>query len=397
MERTYEYYREIFKDIQMPFAFVDLDLFDQNIKDVLKRARGKNIRIASKSVRCVSLLKRIFEKDSQFQGIMSYDALEAVFLSQKGFDDLLVAYPMWDEKRVEAVCQEVQKGKKIVLMVDSLEHIEHLNHIGQKNDTVIPLCLDIDMSSNYFGIHFGVWRSSVRTVKEALTLCKKIKDSKFVTLYGVMGYEAQIAGLPDFSPANNFLLNAVIRFLKKRSKKEVRKRRTQIVSAILKEEFELSFVNGGGTGSVEITSEEDLVTEVTVGSGFYSPKLFDYYKNFRHLPAAGYAIEITRIPKKGIYTCHGGGYVASGSAGIDKLPFPYLPTGAKLDPNEGAGEVQTPIRYNGPLKLTYGDPIFMRHAKAGELCERFKELYLISNGKIIDKVPTYRGEGQCFI
>ncbi len=397
MERTYEYYREIFKDIQMPFAFVDLDLFDQNIKDVLKRARGKNIRIASKSVRCVSLLKRIFEKDSQFQGIMSYDALEAVFLSQKGFDDLLVAYPMWDEKRVEAVCQEVQKGKKIVLMVDSLEHIEHLNHIGQKNDTVIPLCLDIDMSSNYFGIHFGVWRSSVRTVKEALTLCKKIKDSKFVTLYGVMGYEAQIAGLPDFSPANNFLLNAVIRFLKKRSKKEVRKRRTQIVSAILKEGFELSFVNGGGTGSVEITSEEDLVTEVTVGSGFYSPKLFDYYKNFRHLPAAGYAIEITRIPKKGIYTCHGGGYVASGSAGIDKLPFPYLPTGAKLDPNEGAGEVQTPIRYNGPLKLTYGDPIFMRHAKAGELCERFKELYLISNGKIIDKVPTYRGEGQCFI
>ena len=397
MERTYEYYREIFKDIQMPFAFVDLDLFDQNIKDVLKRARGKNVRIASKSVRCVSLLKRIFEKNPQFQGIMSYDALEAVFLSQKGFDDLLVAYPTWDEKRVDAVCQEVQKGKKIVLMVDSLEHIEHLNHIGQKNDTVIPLCLDIDMSSNYFGIHFGVWRSSVRTVKEALTLCKKIKDSKFVTLDGVMGYEAQIAGLPDFSPANNFLLNAVIRFLKKRSKKEVRKRRTQIVSAILKEGFELSFVNGGGTGSVEITSEEDLVTEVTVGSGFYSPKLFDYYKNFRHLPAAGYAIEITRIPKKGIYTCHGGGYVASGSAGIDKLPFPYLPTGAKLDPNEGAGEVQTPIRYNGPLKLTYGDPIFMRHAKAGELCERFKELYLISNGKIIDKVPTYRGEGQCFI
>ena len=106
-----------------------------------------------------------------------------------------------------------------------------------------------------------------------------------------------------------------------------------------------------------------------MGSAFFSPGLFDYYQRFRHLPAAGFAIEITRKPAKSVYTCHGGGWVASGAAGVDKLPTPYLPDGARLTENEGAGEVQTPVIYTGTEQLELGDPIFMRHAKAGELCE----------------------------
>jgi len=59
--------------------------------------------------------------------------------------------------------------------------------------------------------------------------------------------------------------------------------------------------------------------------------------------------------------------------------------------------VQTPVLYKGTEKLKLGDPIFMRHAKAGELCERFNSLLLVAEGKIIDEVKTYRGEGKCFL
>ena len=48
---TYTYYKEIFRSTSMPFAFVDLDLFDENVKQIKPRAKGKKIRIASKSVR----------------------------------------------------------------------------------------------------------------------------------------------------------------------------------------------------------------------------------------------------------------------------------------------------------------------------------------------------------
>jgi D-serine deaminase-like pyridoxal phosphate-dependent protein len=210
----------------------------------------------------------------------------------------------------------------------------------------------------------------------------------------VMGYEAQIAGVQDRVQGRG-LQNALIPALKKRSLAELRLRRQAVVGAAGGDN--LRFVNAGGTGSLETSILEPWVTEVTVGSGFYSPALFDGYLNFKHLPAAAFAIAIVRRPRPHIYTCMGGGYVASGAAGGDRLPLPYLPEGARLIANEGVGEVQTPIQYDGPETLTIGDPIFFRHAKAGELCERFNQLYLVSEGRIVEVVPTYRGEGMCFM
>jgi D-serine deaminase-like pyridoxal phosphate-dependent protein len=64
---------------------------------------------------------------------------------------------------------------------------------------------------------------------------------------------------------------------------------------------------------------------------------------------------------------------------------------------EGAGEVQTPVIYTGAEHLHLGDPVFLRHSKAGELCERFKSLLLVQGGKVTGEVLTYRGEGQCFV
>jgi D-serine deaminase-like pyridoxal phosphate-dependent protein len=191
--------------------------------------------------------------------------------------------------------------------------------------------------------------------------------------------------------------NALVRRLKQRSADEDAERRAAIVELVKSYGIMLRFVNGGGTGSMVTTRADSAVTEITVGSAFYAPALFDHYRDFRYQPAAAYAIEIVRRPRRDIYTCLGGGYIASGATGPEKQPVPYLPRGAKLLPLEGAGEVQTPVRYKGPVSLALGDPIFLRHSKAGELCERFEKLLLVSNGAIVDEVPTYRGGGQCFL
>jgi len=380
----------------MPFAFVDLDLFDQNLADIKQRAGNKTIRIASKSIRCTHLMQRILATGAPFKGVMAYTPAEAIFLSEQHFDDLLVAYPCWHEKAIGAVCETLKKGKRIILMADKIAHIERLNSIGQARNVPVLVCLDIDMSSRYPGLHFGTHRSSINSVKTLKPVLKAIRKSAFVRLVGIMGYEGQIASLNDAVPQQK-LMNGVVRVLKKRSISEVSKRRTAILKHLQQQGFAIDFVNGGGTGSLESTTLEEGVTEVTVGSGFYAPGLFDHFSNFKHAPAAAYAIEITRNPRKGIYTCYGGGYTASGAMAGDKLPKPYLPKGAALTPNEGAGEVQTPIVYTGKDKIDLGDPIFLRHSKAGELCERFNALILVKNGKIVNRVPTYRGQGKCFL
>jgi D-serine deaminase-like pyridoxal phosphate-dependent protein len=389
----YATYREIFRGIPMPFAYVDLDLFDRNIHDIAARARGTPIRVASKSVRCAPLLKRIMAHPG-YRGVMCYTALEAVHLAEHGFDDLLVGYPSGQANAVAAACELVRAGKQVALMVDSVEQVTKLGDLAARENVVLPVCLDIDMSTDVPGLHFGVWRSSVFSAADALRVYDAISACASLRLDGVMGYEAQIAGVGD---AGGGFQKRLIRLLKRRSIPQVAERRKAIVDALKAKGATLRFVNGGGTGSIESTIQEASVTEVASGSGFYSPGLFDRFQAFKHQPAAGYAIEIVRRPKPDIYTCLGGGYVASGEVGLAKQPVPYLPTGAQLMANEGAGEVQTPVVYRGAETLNIGDPIFMRHAKAGELCERFNSLYLISGGKIVDEVPTYRGEGKNFL
>jgi D-serine deaminase-like pyridoxal phosphate-dependent protein len=160
---------------------------------------------------------------------------------------------------------------------------------------------------------------------------------------------------------------------------------------------ELEFVNGGGTGSIESTTAEAAVTEVAAGSGFYAPMLFQYYRGLTLAPAAGFALPVVRKPSRSIATALGGGYVASGAVRADRLPVPVAPTGLRLDAREGAGEAQTPLLGGGAAELRIGDRVYLRHAKAGELCERFNTLLLLDGDRVVDEVPTYRGEGRCFL
>ena len=98
MRANYDYYKAAFEGVEMPFAFVDLDLFDKNIKDIVQRVGNKSIRIATKSLRCTTLIHRILDVSPQFKGLMCFTAAEAVWLAKQGFDDLLVAYPTVHQK-----------------------------------------------------------------------------------------------------------------------------------------------------------------------------------------------------------------------------------------------------------------------------------------------------------
>jgi len=373
-----------------------MDLFDENIGLIRQRAGRLPVRIATKSLRCFHLIEYLLKADPQFIGVMSFSAEEAVYLSKKGIDDILIAYPETNELALTMVAREIGEGKHLTLMVDDPAHVELLEKVGASLKTSLPVCIDVDVSVDFPGLHFGVWRSPVRDGVALRRLLEVLKKTRYVQLQGIMGYESQIAGVTD-KVRGQRLMNTVKRFLKQLSFEKINEKRQKAVEIIRNEGFNLKFVNGGGTGSIETTQKDRSVTEVTAGSGFYNSHLFDNYKSFSLLPAAGFGCAISRIPKKGIYTCAGGGYVASGAIEKLKAPLPVLPEGVRLTENESAGEVQTPVIYEGKEPLSIGDPIFFRHSKAGELCERFKVLQLIRKGKIEQVVNTYRGDGQCFI
>ena len=272
------------------------------------------------------------------------------------------------------------------IAVDSIEYVDALRRWLPKGAPV-RVVVDVDASLRIGPAHLGVRRSPIRSPRKAAAVAGAARDAG-LQVVGMMFYDAQIAGLPDSSP--------VIRLVKSRSDASLRRRRAAVRAAIEDVTGPLQFANGGGTGSLEVTGADPALTELAAGSGLVGPTLFDGYDAFTPQPAVAFALPVVRRAAKDIVTCFSGGYIASGPAGRNRVPAVHHPQGLKMIGTEGAGEVQTPLRGKAARDLSIGDRVWFRHAKAGELAERFDEYVVISGDEVVDVVPTYRGEGKNF-
>ena len=385
-------------DVDPPFALVDFDAFWSNAADLRQRAADKPIRLASKSVRCRELQRRVLEEDG-FEGTLSFTLPEALWLAGHGFDDLVVAYPTADRAALRELARlsGERSDLRVTIMIDGTDQLDFVDGTIGARAQPIRVCLDVDAGLRLLGgrVRVGAKRSPIHTADEAISLAKEVARRPGFQLVGLMAYEAQIAGVGD-APPGRPLRGAAIRAMQSRSRAELAARRSEIVAAV-QSIAPLEFVNGGGTGSVETTARESSVTEVAAGSGLFGPTLFATYRAFKPRPAALFALPVVRRPAAEVATLLGGGYLASGTADRSRLPTPYLPAGLRLDGQEGAGEVQTPVLGSPARSLRIGDRVYFRHAKAGEMCERFDSLLLVEGDRIVDETPTYRGEGRCFL
>jgi D-serine deaminase-like pyridoxal phosphate-dependent protein len=394
-------YEAIFGSVRAPFAFVDKDAMRSNANAMVAQAGGLPIRVASKSVRSVPILRRILELDEAYRGILAFTLPEALWLAGQGFDDIVVAYPSADSAAIGELTALAAEGAPAPIpMVDDAPHLDLIEGAIGAGGLELPVCMDVD--AGWWPLagrvaRIGPKRSPVHYPDRARSLAAEIAARPGTRLAGLMAYEGHIAGLGDDAPGHP-LRSAAIRRMQAASEREIRERLPRVVAAVREASGgELGFVNGGGTGSLARTAAAGVATELTAGSGFYAPHLFDNYRSLDLIPAAFFVLPIVRRPSPSVVTALGGGYLASGTADEARLPQPYLPEGLRLDGQEGAGEVQTPLHGTAARALRVGDRVYMRHAKAGELCERFNSLYLVEGDRIVDEVPTYRGEGKAFL
>ena len=84
------------RPLATPLMVVDLDAFDANARDLARRAGGKPIRVASKSLRVPALIARALAAPG-FHGVLGYTLREALWLErQQVSDDIVIAYPTVD-------------------------------------------------------------------------------------------------------------------------------------------------------------------------------------------------------------------------------------------------------------------------------------------------------------
>ena len=384
-----------------PVAVLDLTAFEHNVADLRRRAGGVPIRVASKSIRVRSVISEILARDG-FAGVLAYDVAEAIWLAtESGIGDVLLGYPSVRPHAVRALIADDVARARVTLLVDSAEHLDIVDALvppAQRGDVRVAIDLDASLKLGGGRLHLGVRRSPVHSPEQARTLAESIDRRPGFVLVGVMSYEAQVAGMGN-GVAGKPLTNAAVRLMQQRSMAELIERRTAAIAAINTVRA-LEFVNGGGTGSLEVTATDPSVTDIAAGSGFFGGHLFDSYAHFQPAPAVGFGLDVVRLPAPCIATCAGGGWIASGPPGTDRLPLPVWPAGLKYVGTEAAGEVQTPLR--GAGGLTVGDRVWFRHTKSGEICERVNEVVVIArdaggSARVVDRLPTYRGEGKCFL
>ncbi|MHA3701701.1 amino acid deaminase/aldolase [Jatrophihabitans sp. YIM 134969] len=359
-----------------PVLALHVPTLRRNAADLVRRAGGTPIRIASKSVRVRWVLSDVLGRTG-VQGVMGYSPREARWLVDHGIEDVLLGYPSVDRAGLASL-----HGAPVTLMVDDVAQLDFA-------PPGASVCLDVDASLRLGRVHLGVRRSPLRTPEQVAALAGRVAARGF-RVRGVMFYEAQVAGLPDTS--------AAVRLVKRLSLRDLAIRRAAVVRAVTAEVGPLDLVNSGGSGSVAASASDPVVTEVTAGSGLYVPTLFDGYRSFRPDPSLFFALPVVRRPTPGVVTAAYGGYVASGPPGSSRVPTPVWPRGLGLLRAEAAGEVQTPLR--GGSGLHVGDAVWFRAAKAGEVCERFDAVHLVDDTPdgpaVVDVVPTYRGEGRTF-
>ena len=372
--------------LETPIAVIDVPALWANADDLVRRADGVPVRVASKSVRVRGIVEGALARDG-FAGVMSYSLAESTWLADAGIDDILLAYPTTNHSALHDLVAHDRRRATITLMVDSVESLDFIDDAIGANHPPIRVCIDVDSSLNIGPVHLGVRRSPVHTAKEAAKLAAAIAKRNGFNLVGLMFYDAQIAGLPDSSRA--------VRLVKARSAAELLERRTTVVDAV-SAHANLEIVNAGGTGSLEVTGADPVITELTAGSGLFNPTLFDGYDAWEARAAAYFALSVVRKPTRNIATLFGGGYIASGPTNKNRQPTPTWPEGVQLIGAEGSGEVQTPVKGRAARSLSIGDRVWMRHAKAGEMCERFDTVHLVGADDTVTAMPTYRGEGKNF-
>ncbi|MGZ8737261.1 MAG: amino acid deaminase/aldolase [Nocardioides sp.] len=377
-----------------PTVVVDLDSFDANARDLARRAAGTPIRVATKSLRVPALVCRALAAPG-FHGVLAYTLREALWLHEHGIcGDIVMGYPTVDRAALARLSADPAAARAVTLMVDDPTHLDVVDAARTSPGTEIRVAIDVDASLRVGTASIGPKRSPLHDSAQVVALAQDVVDRPDFTLVGVMTYEGQVAGVPDSVPTHR-ARSLAVRRLKSASVHQLEGRRAEIAAA-LRDVVDLEFWNAGGSGSIESSATDPTVTEVTAGSGLLVPALFDHYRSFEPRPAAFFGVPVVRRPSDSCVTVAGGGLVASGAAGKDRLPLPWAPPGLHLTSLEGAGEVQTPLVGPAASSLVIGDLVWFRHAKSGEIAEHVREVHLLSGDTVVDVVPTYRGTGHAW-
>lgn len=229
--------------IDTPALIVDLDKFESNLEKMADYFEGVDVDLRPhiKTHKCpVMAIKQV---NAGAIGVTCAKVGEAEVMAKAGISDILIANQVVGATKIMRLLDLLHLSDVKVAVEDD-GNVEELNEGAKSRNKVLKVIIEVDVGMN---------RCGVRDFEGAVKLAKKIDKMKNLELVGIMGYEGHI----------------IFTF----EKEEREKLGTQCMETLVdfkkhleKEGFSIPIVSGGGTGTYDIASKVEGITEIQAGS-----------------------------------------------------------------------------------------------------------------------------------
>jgi D-serine deaminase-like pyridoxal phosphate-dependent protein len=229
--------------IDTPALLLDVDKLEFNLTkaaDFFRTTKAK-LRPHIKTHKCPVLAQKQVRAGAI--GVTCAKVGEAEVMAKAGISDILIANQVVGAKKIMRL-MDLLNISDAKVAVESEPNLTELSEAAQDRGKTLRVLIEVNVGMN---------RCGVNGADEAVALAKKIDKAKGIELAGIMGYEGHIIFTFDRAErekAARTCMEALV---------DVKKR-------LEKEGFPIRIVSGGGTGTYDISSKVEGITEIQSGS-----------------------------------------------------------------------------------------------------------------------------------
>jgi D-serine deaminase-like pyridoxal phosphate-dependent protein len=169
-------------DLDTPALVLDLDRVEANILEMSQRAAASGVRLRphTKTHKMPEIAR--LQVNAGAAGITCAKVGEAEVMVAAGFDDVLIAYPIYGDEKL-ARLEALREKARILVSLDSVEVARGLGRLGSRSGTPVEIYVEVDTGQHRMGRAPG---------ELTVELIKQIADIDGVTILGLLTHAGHV-------------------------------------------------------------------------------------------------------------------------------------------------------------------------------------------------------------
>ncbi|MBI3695170.1 MAG: DSD1 family PLP-dependent enzyme [Acidobacteria bacterium] len=230
-------------DLHTPALIVDLEAFESNLTKMAShvRERGLGFRPHAKTHKCPEIARAQIAAGAQ--GICTAKLSEAEVFAEHGIRGLLITTAVIGKRKIERALRLAAAAPDTIFVVDHEENARELSEAALAEKTRLDVALDLYVGN----------RTGITPGQPAVELAQKIARMPGLTFQGLQAYAGHASHTVTFAKRREVSQEAMGKAVETRCLLE-------------KAGFEVHLLSGGSTGTYNIDTEIDGITELQPGS-----------------------------------------------------------------------------------------------------------------------------------